>query len=81
MMCLSFNLKTVCILKRHPNVVDVHTVFSLSRSFVYLIFDFNFNFRLKLLFLLDSIQSHSSVIKIKNKMQANLNPNSKIYFI
>lgn len=78
-MCLSFNLKTVCILKRHPNVVDVHTVFSLSRSFVYLIFDFNF--RLKLLFLLDSIQSHSSVIKIKNKMQANLNPNSKIYFI
>lgn len=79
MMCLSFNLKTVCILKRHPNVVDVHTVFSLSRSFVYLIFDFNF--RLKLLFLLDSIQSHSSVIKIKNKMQANLNPNSKIYFI
>lgn len=79
MMCLSFNLKTVCILKRHPNVVDVHTVFSLSRSFVYLVFDFNF--RLKLLFLLDSIQSHSSVIKIKNKMQANLNPNSKIYFI
>lgn len=79
MMCLSFNLKTVCILKRHPNVVDVHTVFSLSRSFVYLIFDFNF--RLKLLFLLDSIQSHCLVIKIKNKMQANLNPNSKIYFI